>query len=144
MEACLTCFTETWQDEIIRSNYLHIDGFGESFRLDRERHVWNHIFVIIRFCFSHFLVILMIISWVAWSVNEWRQLSPNTFHRGIRWHDNTYRLKGGIVRAGMLVLFERFWNEKTKTTTSSDKCHGIVATSQLWQADQLLWKLINQ
>ena len=33
------CFTEKWLGENIPGNYLNIDGFGEPFRLDRDRNV---------------------------------------------------------------------------------------------------------
>ena len=38
-DACVMCFTETWLDETIPGNYLNIDGFGEPFRLDRDRNI---------------------------------------------------------------------------------------------------------
>ena len=36
-DAYVMYFTETWLDETIPWNYLNIDGFGEPFRLDRDR-----------------------------------------------------------------------------------------------------------
>ena len=33
------CFMETWLGEAISWNYLNIDGFGEPFRLDRDRNI---------------------------------------------------------------------------------------------------------
>ena len=36
-DACLLCLSETWLCDSIRDETMAIDGFGEPFRMDRDR-----------------------------------------------------------------------------------------------------------